>query len=509
MTTLMTGQVPGGRGLVLDGDVDLERDRLLVERAQAGDRGAFDDLYLCYYRRLYRFCIRRLQDTHEAEDVAQEAFARAWRALPSFAGDRRFYPWLSVIAAHLCTDVIRRRNRSTPVAEFHQSNVASLEDCGEDRVLAAVDSDLVAQAFQRLSVRHQRILDMREGSGWSYQRIADHEGVGITAIETLLWRARQALKREFTALAGNDGRTAGVLGGAMALAALRRLLRSAAAGGRRLVHSGAWTTAAAVGTAAAISAVVVISADSGPTTVTPAARTVHALPAATAPLTTRPVTTTFHGLPPAGPRARSAAVHATSAGSPSPAGTTSVPSGISVPGPAAGVLGGSVNAIGSTVQGLSSTVGAFGSTFGSLAHGTSGLGATVQQLGSTIENVSTALGGVTGTVGSTVQSVGSSLSGALSTASPLTTTIGTATAAGGTANLLEPVGTALQGTGSPGSGGTGSGSVTSSGSSAEPGSSTLSGMSCTVVGTVDTTGSTAFGLLGGSTSSGSASGCPS
>ncbi len=229
---------------VLDDDVDLVRDRALVERAQAGDRSAFDDLYLRYHRRLYRFCLRRLQDDHEAEDVAQEAFARAWRALPSFAGDRRFYPWLSVIAAHLCTDVLRRRKRSTPVAELHQVHQVSTEDGGEERVVAAVDSDLVAQAFTRLSVRHQRILALREGSGWSYQMIADHEGVGITAIETLLWRARQALKREFTTLAGSDGRLAGLAGALLGLAALRRLVRSAAAAGRRLATSGPWAATA-------------------------------------------------------------------------------------------------------------------------------------------------------------------------------------------------------------------------------------------------------------------------
>ncbi|HMK63131.1 MAG TPA: sigma-70 family RNA polymerase sigma factor, partial [Acidimicrobiales bacterium] len=159
MTTLLTGGgTPGTEAL--DDDVDLARDRALVTRAQGGERGAFDDLYMRYYRRLYRFCLRRLHDSYEAEDVAQEAFVRAWRALPTFGGDRRFYPWLSVIASHLCTDVLRRRNRSTPVAEFHQSNVASTDDGGEEIMLAAVDSNLAAKAFTRLSDRHQRILKL-------------------------------------------------------------------------------------------------------------------------------------------------------------------------------------------------------------------------------------------------------------------------------------------------------------------------------------------------------------
>ena len=262
MTTLLpSGSSVRSRG-ALDDDVDLARDRALVNRAQAGDRAAFDDLYLRYYRRLYRFCLRRLHDPHESEDVAQEAFARAWRALPTFGGDRRFYPWLSVIASHLCTDVLRRRNRSTPVAEFHQGNVASTEDGGEELMIAAVDCELVSRAFKRLSERHQRILSLREGSGWSYQRIADHEGVGITAIETLLWRARQALKREFASLAGSEGRGAALVGGLFSMSMLRRLLSAPAQAARRLAHAG--PGALAVGSAAAATAVVVAATVGAP-----------------------------------------------------------------------------------------------------------------------------------------------------------------------------------------------------------------------------------------------------
>jgi RNA polymerase sigma-70 factor (ECF subfamily) len=259
VTTLLTGRPTLRSGGALDDDVDLARDRVLVTRAQEGDRTAFDDLYLRYYRRLYRFCLRRLHDTHESEDVAQEAFSRAWRALPNFGGDRRFYPWLSVIASHLCTDVLRRRNRSTPVAEFHQGNVASTEDGGEELMVASVDCDLVAKAFQRLSERHQRILNLREGSGWSYQRIADHEGVGITAVETLLWRARQALKREFAALAGSDGRVAAWTGGLFSLSMLRKLLQVPVHAARRIGHLG---PAAAVGVGSAAAATAVMFATS-------------------------------------------------------------------------------------------------------------------------------------------------------------------------------------------------------------------------------------------------------
>src|SRR5580698_2528363 len=228
-------------------DVDLDRDRALVERCQAGDSAAFGNLYARYYERLLRFCLRRLNDRHEAEDAAQEAFARAWKALPRFAGERRFYPWLTVIAGNICTDMLRRRSRSTPTDDIeltaqHSVGVVS-EDTSQELILAAVDGELVNRALGRLSTRHRHVLAMREGSGWTYQQIADHEGVEIGTIETLLWRARQALKREFAVVSESKEALAGFLIATGAL--IRRSVLRAAHRGATVHHS----TGAAVATA--------------------------------------------------------------------------------------------------------------------------------------------------------------------------------------------------------------------------------------------------------------------
>jgi RNA polymerase sigma-70 factor (ECF subfamily) len=220
-------------------DVDLNRDRALVERCQAGDSAAFGNLYARYYERLLRFCLRRLNDRHEAEDAAQEAFARAWKALPRFAGERRFYPWLTVIAGNICTDMLRRRSRSTPTDDLEltaQRPVGVVvEDTSEELVLAAVDGELVNRALGRLSTRHRHVLAMREGSGWTYQQIADHEGVEIGTIETLLWRARQALKREFAVVSESKEALAGFLIATGAL--IRRTVFRAAHRGATVHHS--------------------------------------------------------------------------------------------------------------------------------------------------------------------------------------------------------------------------------------------------------------------------------
>ena len=279
MTSLL-GDRAVHRRAPLGEEVDLARDRVLIARAQDGDRGAFDELYLHYYRRLYRLCLRRLYDAHEAEDVAQEAFVRAWRALPRFCGDKRFYPWLSVIAANLCTDTLRKRNRATPVAEFFGADTTATGESPDEGLVASVDAQMVRTAYAKLSERHRRILAMREHSGMSYQAIAESEGVAVSAVETLLWRARQALKREFAAVAGADGRLAAWTGGLLSLSMLRKLLRGPAVAARRLGHA-APATAVAMGSAAAATAVMVATgvgtpSHTVPSSVTPPAQVVAA-----------------------------------------------------------------------------------------------------------------------------------------------------------------------------------------------------------------------------------------
>ncbi len=181
-------------------DVDLERDRKLVELCQAGDQNAFADLYNRYYHRLLRFCTRRVGDVHEAEEITQEAFARAFSAMPRFAGERRFYPWLTVIASRLCIDSHRRVARTEPSAEIDLGGVEG----GQQQIVDNVDIAYLTRAIEQLGPRHREVLHLRETRGWSYQQIADHYNVTMGTVEALLFRARKALRREFLAIAGEE-----------------------------------------------------------------------------------------------------------------------------------------------------------------------------------------------------------------------------------------------------------------------------------------------------------------
>jgi len=187
------------------GAVDLDRDRLLVLRYQRGDESAFDELYRRYYPRLQQYCQRRVGDAHASEELAQEAFVRALRAMPRFAGDRRFYPWMTVIAQRLCIDHHRRSARVEPVAEIDLGVV----DADHDSLFAAVDRDHLSLAMAQLAPRHREVLELREQRGWSYHQIARHLDVPLTTVEALLHRARKALKREFLA-ASSGNRLAGM-----------------------------------------------------------------------------------------------------------------------------------------------------------------------------------------------------------------------------------------------------------------------------------------------------------
>ncbi len=188
-------------------DVDFARDRSLVEMAQGGDESAFADLYQRYHRRLYRYCLRRVGNSHDAEEVVQETFVRAVTALPQFAGERRFYPWLTVIASRLCVDTHRRHARSEPTADI---DLGSFDAEHDRRLVEDEDRQLVFQALDRLGPRHREVLRLREEQGLSYQAIADRYEVSIGTVEALLWRARKALKREYLAVAGADARLAGL-----------------------------------------------------------------------------------------------------------------------------------------------------------------------------------------------------------------------------------------------------------------------------------------------------------
>ena len=110
---------------------DRELDQQLVERVQRGDKRAFDLLVSKYQRRLIRLVSRLVKDPSEAEDVAQDAFIRAYRALPNFRGDSAFYTWLYRIGLNTAKNHLVSQGRKAPTATEFSSEDAEQRDDGE------------------------------------------------------------------------------------------------------------------------------------------------------------------------------------------------------------------------------------------------------------------------------------------------------------------------------------------------------------------------------------------
>jgi len=232
-------------------DVDLDRDRRLVQQCQAGQAEAFDELYVIYHHRLVRHCARRLGNHANAEDVAQEAFIRAWRAIGRFEGRRRFYPWLHVIASNACTDVLRRERPTTTLSEL--AGAAELDDGQgiEDAFTSSIDATVAGKAMQLLNERHRRVLYFREALEWSVQDIAAHEGLEANAIDSLLWRARASLRQKFHQL--SKGAAALVATGTTRFLSVRNRLA-------RVVHGFHGSGGVPLPARAVVAAVIVIGA---------------------------------------------------------------------------------------------------------------------------------------------------------------------------------------------------------------------------------------------------------
>lgn len=176
-------------------------DHQLVERHRAGDVTAFDELYRRHVARLLRFVRYRVRTAEVAEDLTQEAFARALASLDNLRDPSRFYPWLAVIARHLTVEHHRATARVFLLADVEGEAAA---DAPDSQLMREADEQEVHQALERVRERHRNILEMREREELSYDDIAKRLGTAPTTVPPLLFRARQALRREYFAVVDEE-----------------------------------------------------------------------------------------------------------------------------------------------------------------------------------------------------------------------------------------------------------------------------------------------------------------
>jgi RNA polymerase sigma-70 factor (ECF subfamily) len=177
-----------------------ETDQKLVQRAQRGDLRAFDLLVLKYQGRISVLVSRYISDPGEVEDVTQEAFIKAYRALERFRGDSAFYTWLYRIAANAAKNHLvakGRRPRSDASIEDAEAfdEFGSSSDSGSPEAIAMGDElvSVVDAAMQALPEELRAALTLRELEGLSYDDIAEVLGCPVGTVRSRIFRAREAI----------------------------------------------------------------------------------------------------------------------------------------------------------------------------------------------------------------------------------------------------------------------------------------------------------------------------
>ena len=180
-------------------------DALLVQRAKQGEVRAFEMLVVKYQRRIERLISRMVRDSDLVQDIAQETFIRAYRALPNFRGDAAFYTWLYRIAVNSAKKALSDMKRDPLVSE------SSLHSSNEDEETSRVENELtdgstpeavlaskeiataVNSAVEALSEDLRQAITLREIEGLSYEEIAEYMNCPIGTVRSRIFRAREAI----------------------------------------------------------------------------------------------------------------------------------------------------------------------------------------------------------------------------------------------------------------------------------------------------------------------------
>ena len=186
-----------------------EIDQQLVERAQRGDKRAFELLVEKYQRKLARLISRLVRDPGEVEDVTQEAFVKAYRALPSFRGDSAFYTWLYRIGINTAKNYLVALGRRAPTSTEVEAEEAEGYESGEllrdintpeSLLLTKEIGTTVNAAIESLPEELRSAIQLRELEGMSYEEIAKLMDCPIGTVRSRIFRAREAIAEKLKPL---------------------------------------------------------------------------------------------------------------------------------------------------------------------------------------------------------------------------------------------------------------------------------------------------------------------
>lgn len=193
----------------------VDSDALLVERTVAGDQKAFELLVIKYQRRIQRLIGRMVRDVDLVEDIAQETFIRAYRALAQFRGEAQFYTWLYRIAINTAKKALMDLKRNPTVSENSfksddddetsplENELTSTET--PDAVLASKEiAQIINQALEALPEELRMAITLREMEGLSYEEISETMNCPIGTVRSRIFRAREAISHKIKPLLENQ-----------------------------------------------------------------------------------------------------------------------------------------------------------------------------------------------------------------------------------------------------------------------------------------------------------------
>lgn len=188
-----------------------DTDQQLVERVQKGDKRAFDLLVIKYQHKIMAIVGRYIRDSFEVHDVVQEAFIKAYRALPNFRGESAFYTWMYRIAINTAKNYLVAKNRRPPAsdvdvddAEFYSGSEALKDvDTPEHNFFRDELQNVVNRAIRELPEDLRTAVTLREMEGLSYEEIAEVMNCPVGTVRSRIFRAREAIDNQVKPLMDN------------------------------------------------------------------------------------------------------------------------------------------------------------------------------------------------------------------------------------------------------------------------------------------------------------------
>jgi RNA polymerase sigma-70 factor (ECF subfamily) len=183
-------------------------DQSLVERVQKGDKTAFDLLVRKYQHKVVKLISRYIKDPEEALDVSQEAFIKAYRALPNFRGDSAFYTWMYRIAINTAKNYLVAQGRRLPNVDIEAQDAEQFEGQNTLKDYATPESllqrdeieETVFSAIERLPDDLKTAITLREIEGLSYEEIAEAMSCPVGTVRSRIFRAREAIDKSLKPL---------------------------------------------------------------------------------------------------------------------------------------------------------------------------------------------------------------------------------------------------------------------------------------------------------------------